>query len=128
MPKPRVNHSREIPSAHPTMSLALLVQVGAVPGPPGACSIISDHRAYPAWAPTLPPERRVSYRLDLRTTSGALLERGAGGRSWGCSDYPRSIHLGRLRSTLYRAEIGRSGWKRDLRRSPGERRGRAATD
>jgi hypothetical protein len=25
------------------MSLALLVQVGAVPGPPGACSIIGDH-------------------------------------------------------------------------------------
>src|SRR6266478_902785 len=40
MPNPRVNHSREIPSAHPTMSLALLVQVGAVPGPPGASSII----------------------------------------------------------------------------------------
>src|SRR5438132_13092885 len=43
MPKPRVNHSRETPSAHPTMSLALLVQVGAVAGPPGACSIIGHH-------------------------------------------------------------------------------------
>src|SRR5271169_849440 len=47
MPKPRVNHSRKIPSAHPTVSLALLVQVGAVPGPPGACSIIGHHPGSP---------------------------------------------------------------------------------
>src|SRR5437762_4001816 len=43
MPKPSVNHSRDMPSAQPTMSLALLVQVGGIPGPPRARSIIS-HR------------------------------------------------------------------------------------
>jgi hypothetical protein len=42
IPNPSVNHSREMPSAHPTMSLALLVQVGAIAGPPGACSIIGN--------------------------------------------------------------------------------------
>jgi hypothetical protein len=36
MPKPIVNHSRAGPSAQPTMSLALLVHVGAIPGAPGA--------------------------------------------------------------------------------------------
>src|SRR6516165_1652577 len=41
MPKPSVNHSRAMPSAHPTMSLARLVQVGGIPGAPGACSIIA---------------------------------------------------------------------------------------
>src|SRR5271166_6954903 len=40
--KTSVNHSRELPSAQPTMSLALLAQVGGIPGPPGACSIIAD--------------------------------------------------------------------------------------
>src|SRR5260370_41977757 len=44
MPKPRVNHSREKPSAQPTMSLAPLVQVGEIPGPPGACSIIGNRQ------------------------------------------------------------------------------------
>src|SRR5262249_30353846 len=47
------NHSRELPSAQPTMSLALLVQVGGIPGPPGACSIITDqlHTAAPLGKP-----------------------------------------------------------------------------
>jgi hypothetical protein len=36
MPKPRVNHSRAGPKDEPTMSLALDVQEGAVPGAPGA--------------------------------------------------------------------------------------------
>src|SRR4051794_4304528 len=36
MPKPIVNHSRAGPSAQPTISLALLVQVGGMPGSPGA--------------------------------------------------------------------------------------------
>src|SRR6202035_4300677 len=34
--KPRVNHSRAGPKDEPTMSLALLVHEGAVPGAPGA--------------------------------------------------------------------------------------------
>src|SRR5438552_401863 len=36
MPKPTVNHSRDWPRAQPTMSLALLDQVGGMPGLPGA--------------------------------------------------------------------------------------------
>src|SRR5439155_5185420 len=36
MPNPRVNQIRDGPSAQPTISLALLVQVGAIPGLPGA--------------------------------------------------------------------------------------------
>src|SRR6185312_7381857 len=39
MPKPSVNQTREGPSVHPTMSLALLVQVGAIPGCPEACPL-----------------------------------------------------------------------------------------
>src|SRR6185437_11718037 len=39
MPKPSVNQTREGPSVHPTMSFALLVQVGAIPGCPGACPV-----------------------------------------------------------------------------------------
>src|SRR5271154_2994941 len=36
MPNPRVNHTREGPRLQPTMSLALLVQVGGMPGWPTA--------------------------------------------------------------------------------------------
>src|ERR1700693_2863752 len=36
MPPPMVNHSREQPSEQPTISLALLLQVGLSPGAPGA--------------------------------------------------------------------------------------------
>ena len=36
MPPPIVNQRRDIPSAQPTKSLALLHQVGAIPGAPGA--------------------------------------------------------------------------------------------
>src|SRR5580704_4151852 len=36
MPPPMVNHSREEPSEQPTISLALLLQVGLSPGAPGA--------------------------------------------------------------------------------------------
>src|SRR5260370_1265595 len=36
MPKPIVNHSRAGPRPQPTISLALDVQVGRVPGAPGA--------------------------------------------------------------------------------------------
>jgi hypothetical protein len=44
-----VNQSRELSSAQPTISLALLVQVGGILGPPGARSIIADelHTAAP---------------------------------------------------------------------------------
>ena len=62
MPKPRVNQSREGPSAHPTISLALLVQVGAVPGPPGARSIIGHH---PGASGSDPPNMSIS---QTRTT------------------------------------------------------------
>src|SRR6185312_4032828 len=40
MPPPMVNHSRDEPSAQPTISLALLLQVGASPGAPGAAHIV----------------------------------------------------------------------------------------
>jgi hypothetical protein len=36
MPPPIVNHRRDIPSEPPTISLALLHQVGGIPGAPGA--------------------------------------------------------------------------------------------
>ena len=36
MPNPIVNHSRDGPIAQPTISLALLDQVGGMPGLPGA--------------------------------------------------------------------------------------------
>jgi hypothetical protein len=36
MPPPIVNQSRDVPIEQPTISLALLHQVGAIPGAPGA--------------------------------------------------------------------------------------------
>src|SRR5579863_3277316 len=45
MPKPRVNQMRERPRLQPTMSLALLVQVGAMPGWPGASPCGSGPRS-----------------------------------------------------------------------------------
>ena len=36
MPPPIVNHRRDMPSEQPTISFALLHQVGEIPGAPGA--------------------------------------------------------------------------------------------
>ncbi len=41
-----VNHRREAPSEQPTISLALLHQVGEIPGAPGAMPfIVQPHRS-----------------------------------------------------------------------------------
>src|SRR5579863_10154428 len=54
MPKPRVNQMRERPRLQPTMSLALLVQVGAMPGWPGASPCGSGPRSAMAVSPRCP--------------------------------------------------------------------------
>src|SRR5215472_8972563 len=53
MPKPSVNQMRDRPRLQPTMSLALLVQVGAMPGWPGASPCGSGPRS----ATMVPPGR-----------------------------------------------------------------------
>src|ERR1051325_9123235 len=64
MPKPIVNQSRAGPSEQPTISLALLVQVGGMPGAPGA---------WPAGSKIGVPVIAPLAYLDLRRAAANLV-------------------------------------------------------
>src|SRR6266699_5207855 len=114
MPPPMVNHRREDPSEQPTISLALLHQVGGSPGapgavltcaPPGACAppmsiariapgvlprAIMRHRFSPDSTPlTIEPPREKKERQTVASAalaSGRLPGEGSAGS--------RGIHRG----------------------------------
>ena len=66
-----MNQSRDGPSAQPTMSLALLVQVGGVPGAPGAWSELIGVGIAGMVLPPLSP-------ASVPVTVGGLRVRGEG--------------------------------------------------
>src|SRR5580693_7449672 len=70
MPPPMVNHSREEPSEQPTISLALLHQVGERPGAPGAAAISARCRG--GWRRRRAAEECVAVVAQARTLRQAL--------------------------------------------------------
>src|SRR5262249_32127350 len=102
MPKPSVNQSRDMPSAQPTMSLALLVQVGGIPGLPGACSIIGYRKRKAGDGIIASPHAAEKYQqrkardLNPRSTPRTALGLSEPARidPHGCCPFSEEIRLG----------------------------------
>src|ERR1700674_3969603 len=94
IPYPMVNQSRAGPSEQPTASLSLLVQVGGIPGAPGASKVRSG--AQSAGSGSRPvidcAAAAVSVGGAARKGGGAVISRlsNLGGNSTG-----RTVRLGR---------------------------------
>src|SRR6516165_785453 len=76
MPWPSVNQRRGVPRGHPTASLSLLVQVGEMPGCPGAsvCGVAASGIGCSARLRRLDAEdrRRVHLWIEANTLARAL--------------------------------------------------------